>query len=97
MTQSMNESLVKAICDVDKLAIIQSTMVKAKSPLQIVKETRVPQTSCYRKIDQLEKEGLIVKVGFKLNKIRHKEWFYKTITERISLHITTSNVIVSIQ
>lgn len=94
--QQLNESFISIICDEGNLKILQSTMGTKKIPSQIKKETGLPQTTCYRKIKELTKLGLLRKVGYNLTEARHREYHYRSVSEHIELFVKDSKLTVAI-
>ncbi len=55
----MISSIFKALGDEKSLKILSLLSVRSMSVTDIIRETNIPSSSAYRKISELEKEGLI--------------------------------------
>ena len=89
--------ILEAFGDVDKKKILASVTDESKIIYDILHECKIPQTSGYRKINSLIKNGLLLIDGFietpdgkKINK-------YQTIFQNVNIHIIKNKVTVDIQ
>lgn len=89
--------ILEAFGDTDKKKIIASVTDESKIVYNILKECKIPQTSGYRKINSLIKNGLLLNdesiqtpEGKKINK-------YQTIFQNVKINIIKNNVTVDIQ
>lgn len=60
--QSYIKTILEALADEHKKRILDSIHEKSKITSEILKECNIPQTSGYRKIESLLKEGLVNQV-----------------------------------
>lgn len=94
--QTLNESFIPIICNIENMKIIQSTMGTKKRTSEIIRETGIPQTTCYRRINQLVKMGLLQKSGYAYTESLHRECYYLSIAENIEILISKLRFRVSI-
>lgn len=94
--QMLQESFVPVICDLTNLKILQSAMGERKTPSEIIRETHISQTTCYRRIKVLYNLGLLKKVGVNRTEAYHEECYYQSVTEHIEVFIANSKFKVSI-
>ncbi len=72
-------------------------MNKSLIVADILKESKIPQTSGYRKINSMISNGILISNGFELSKDNKKIKKYETVFENIKMDIQEKRVIVKIQ
>ena len=92
----VNEIILQAFGDSEKKKILETVSNTAKIIAIILKECELPQTSGYRKINQLIDDGLLVQSGcvMKDNKKINK---YVCIFNNLKINIEKNNLIVDVQ
>ena len=80
----INRDVINALGDPDCRKILEATYEKAKRASQILKEKKLPQTSLYRKLAQLEKLGLLKSKQYEL-KEGQQYWTYKCAIKKLSV------------
>jgi len=78
--------VVKALMNRDVLKILLSIYWKSKSAVEISEECSIPRSSCYRKLKELEKLGLVEPAEKLLNSRGRYYWKYRSSIH--SMHIT---------
>ena len=63
----------------------------------ILKESKIPQTSGYRKINSMISDGILISNGFELSKDNKKIKKYETVFQNIKMDIEENSMIVKIQ
>ena len=93
---NVNEIILQTFGDSDKKKILETVSTTAKIIASILKECNLPQTSGYRKINQLIDDGLLVNSGYvmKDNKKINK---YVCIFNNLKINIEKNNLIVDVQ
>ncbi len=92
----INKIILEAIGDDDKKNILNSVLDKPKIISQILTDCNIPQTSGYRKINNLIKNGLLSINGYETTpdgKIVNK---YQSVFENIRIHIEKNQVVVQV-
>jgi len=93
---NVNEIILQAFGDSEKKKIMETVSNSSKIIAIILKECKLPQTSGYRKINQLIDDGLLVQSGYverdnkKINK-------YVCIFNNLKINIEKNNLIVDVQ
>jgi len=92
----VNEIILQAFGDSEKKKIMESVSNSSKIIATILKECNLPQTSGYRKINQLIDDGLLVQSGnvIKDNKKINK---FVCIFNNLKINIEKNNLIVDVQ
>ncbi len=65
-----------------------------QTPLDIFLKSRIPLTSLYRKINRLEKDGLIISVGVKKGIKNSRAMVYVKTFDAIIFHIGKQNTVI---
>ena len=93
---NVNEIILQAFGDSEKKKIMETVSNSSKIIAIILKECKLPQTSGYRKINQLIDDGLLVQSGYVMrdNKKINK---YVCIFNNLKINIEKNNLIVDVQ
>lgn len=83
--------------DPDKKAILNSVLDSPHIVADILKTCKIPQTSGYRKINSLIKDGLLVANGQSVTSDGKKVTKYETLFKNINIEIEKNSVRVKIQ
>lgn len=80
----LEQDIIKLVGDLEVSSMLNQVLDEEKIIKDIIKNSNVPQTTAYRKIEKMKKAGLLVKCGFELSPKNKKiEKFtspYKTIS-----------------
>ena len=81
------EIILKAIGDPDMRKILKAVWDTPKTTMEIKKECNISFSSCYRKINQMVKDGLLVENGFALAPDNKKAKKYQTSFDYVLIEI----------
>jgi len=95
--QVLSKVFLDALGDNDKKTILGTVMAKSLIVADILKESKIPQTSGYRKINSLILNGILISNGFELSKDNKKIKKYETVFQNIKMDIQEKDMIVKIQ
>ncbi len=93
----VNKTIIEAFGDDDKSNILSVVGENAKIISDILLETKIPQTSGYRKINSLIKDGLLVEDGFIFFQDRRKITKYRSLFDNIKIDIIKNKISVNVQ
>lgn len=95
--QDLAKIFLESFADEDKKAIIGTVLDKSLIIADILEQCKVPQTSGYRKINQLIDNGLLISNGHELSTDGKKIKKYETIFDNVKMDIVKNVVVVKIQ
>jgi hypothetical protein len=95
--QDLAKIFLESFADEDKKAIIGTVLDKSLIIADILEQCKVPQTSGYRKINQLIENGLLISNGYELSTDGKKIKKYETIFDNVKMDIVKNVVVVKIQ
>lgn len=95
--QSLARIFLESFADEDKKVIIGTVLDESLIIADILKNCKVPQTSGYRKINQLINNGLLVSNGYEVATDGKKIKKYGTIFDNVKMDIEKNVVVVKIQ
>jgi hypothetical protein len=90
------EMILKTYADVDKKAILDLTRDSAETIPKILRLCNLPNTSGYRKINQLIEEGFVIPTGLAESFEGKRAILYKSVIQKIQININKDIVITSI-
>lgn len=93
----INKIILEAIGDDDKKNILNAVLDKSKIISEILEVCKIPQTSGYRKINNLIKNGLLTVNGHETTSDGKTVNKYQSVFENIQIHIEKNKVIVQVQ
>jgi predicted transcriptional regulator len=93
----LTESILDVVGDSDKKRIFESVMDESKTVYDIISECNIPQTSGYRKINSLIKNGLLSISGHIETHDGKKVNKYKSIFQNMRINIIKNEITISIQ
>lgn len=93
----INKIILEAIGDDDKKNILNAVLDKSKIISEILEICNIPQTSGYRKINNLIKNGLLAVNGYETTSDGKSVNKYQSIFENIQIRIEKNKVVVEIQ
>ncbi len=93
----INKIILEAIGDDDKKNILNSVLDKPKIISEILDICKIPQTSGYRKINSLIKNGLLIVNGFETTTDGKTVNKYQSVFENIQIHIEKNKVAIQVQ
>ena len=89
--------ILEAFGDEDKVKIINSTADETKIISDILKISKIPQTSGYRKINALIKSGLLITCGHAETSDGRKINKYKALFDNVRINIVKNKIAVDVQ
>jgi hypothetical protein len=95
--QDLAKVFLESFADEDKKAIIGTVLDESLIIADILKNCKVPQTSGYRKINQLIDNGLLISNGYEIATDGKKIKKYETIFDNVKMDIDRNIVVVKIQ
>jgi hypothetical protein len=95
--QDLARIFLESFADEDKKAIIGTVIDESLIIADILKYCKVPQTSGYRKINQLIDNGLLISTGYDVSTDGKKIKKYETIFNNVKMDIERNTVVVKIQ
>jgi len=95
--QNFAKIFLEALGDPDKKAILNSVIGKPLIVAEILKICKMPQTSGYRKINSLIKDGLLIQSGQYMTADRKKITKYEAIFRNINIKIEKNSVRIKTQ
>lgn len=95
--QELTKIFLQTFGDEDKKTILGTVLDKSLVVADILKESKIPQTSGYRKINSMISDGILISNGFELSNDNKKIKKYETVFENIQMDIQENGMIVKIQ
>jgi len=95
--QDLAKIFLESFADEDKKAIIGTIIDESLIIADILQHCKVPQTSGYRKINQLIDDGLLISNGYDVSTDGKKIKKYETIFNNVKIDIERNIVVVKIQ
>ena len=89
--------ILESFGDDDKSAIINSVIDDQKIISDILSSCKIPQTSGYRKINQLIDDGILVPAGFETSNDGRKVIKYQALFDNVKINIIKNKVSIDIQ
>lgn len=93
----LSKVFLETFGDEDKKRILGTILNKSMIVADILKESNIPQTSGYRKINSMIKTGILISNGFELSKDNKKIKKYETAFQNIKMDIQENGMAVKIQ
>ena len=95
--QELTKIFLQTFGDEDKKVILGTVLDKSLIVADILKESKIPQTSGYRKINSMISDGILISNGFELSSDNKKIKKYETVFENIQMDIQENGMIVKLQ
>jgi hypothetical protein len=95
--QDLAKIFLESFADEDKKAIIGTVLDESLIIADILQNCKVPQTSGYRKINQLIDNGLLISNGYEIATDGKKIKKYGTMFDNVKMDIDRNVVVVKIQ
>jgi predicted transcriptional regulator len=95
--QELAKIFLESFADDDKKAIIGIVLDGPLIISDILEKCKVPQTSGYRKINQLIENGLLITNGYEVSTDGKKIKKYETVFDNVKMDIEKNVVVVKIQ
>ncbi len=95
--QELSKMFLETLGDKDKNKILGTVMKKPLIIADILKKSRIPQTSGYRKIKSMISDGILIPNGFEYSTDGKKIKKYETVFQNIKMEIQENGMKVKIQ
>jgi len=95
--QDLAKMFLESFADEDKKAVIGSVLDQSRIIADILAHCKIPQTSGYRKINQLIDAGLLISNDHAISTDGKKIKKYETIFENVKMDIVKNIVVVQVQ
>ena len=95
--QDLAKIFLESFADEDKKAIIGIVLDESLIIADILEHCKVPQTSGYRKINQLIDNGLLISNGYEVTTDGKKIKKYGTVFDNIKMDIEKNTIVIKIQ
>ncbi len=95
--QGLSKIFLDTLGDEDKKKILGTVLNKSLIVADILKESKIPQTSGYRKINSIILNGILISNGFELSNDNKKIKKYETVFQNIKMDIQENGMMVKIQ
>mgnify|MGYP001293240110 CR=1 FL=1 len=95
--QDLAKIFLESFADKDKKVIIDSVLDESLIIADILERCKVPQTSGYRKINQLIDSGLLISNGFVLASDGKKIKKYQTIFDDVKIDIEKNSIVIRVK
>ena len=89
--------ILEAIGDDDKKKILNAVLDKPRIISEILEICKIPQTSGYRKVNNLIQNGLLIINGHVLTDDRRTINKYQPVFDNIQIHVEKNRVVVRVQ
>ena len=93
----INRIILEAIGDDDKKNILNAVLDKSRVISEILEICKIPQTSGYRKVNNLIQNGLLIINGHEMTEDGRTINKYQTVFDNIQIHVEKNKVIVQVQ
>ena len=94
---SLTGIILEVFGDEDKKQIVSSVNEESKIVYQILKESKIPQTSGYRKINSLIENGILITDGYIETKDGKKVNKYRAAFKNVRINIIKNEITIDIQ
>ncbi|MFI5416281.1 MAG: transcriptional regulator [Nitrososphaerales archaeon] len=93
----INRIILEAIGDDDKKNILNAVLDKPRIISEILEICKIPQTSGYRKVNNLIQNGLLIINGHELTDDGRTINKYQPVFDNIQIHVEKNRVVVQVQ
>ena len=93
-SQRAKKAILAALADEEMVKILDSVMIHSKSINEIIKETNIAYTTCYRKVKWLLEEGVIIVDKIVITKEGKKFILFHTVLKSINVKYENKDVII---
>ena|SRR5437016_10394343 len=93
INERLRNAILIALADKETMSILDCAMIKSKSMTEIVRETKIPQTSTFRKIKWLLDEGLLMVDSIVITREGKKSSLFKSVLRSIDVRYDFGNLV----
>jgi hypothetical protein len=94
-SQRAKKAILSALADEEMVKILDSVMIHSKSIGDIIKETNIAYTTCYRKVNWLLAEGLLVLDKIVITSEGKKFSLFHSVLKSINVKYENNDVIIA--
>ncbi|MFQ6012405.1 MAG: ArsR/SmtB family transcription factor [Thermoplasmata archaeon] len=91
----LKEALLRALADDQSRRILAATSYRPRSAMDLIREEGLPSSSAYRRIRELEKDGLVAVARTVLTADGKKYQMYKATFREVSLKFHAGEMVVT--
>lgn len=95
--QELARIFLESFGDSDKKCILNSVLDEPQIVSDILKSCKIPQTSGYRKINSLIKDGLLIPHGYSVTADGKKVAKYETLFRNVNIEIEKNSIKIKVQ
>lgn len=95
--QDLAKIFLESFGDPDKKSILNVVLDKPQIVSDILKICKIPQTSGYRKINSLIKDGLLIPNGYSITADGKKVVKYETLFRNVNIEIEKNSIRIKVQ
>lgn len=95
--QELARIFLESFGDSDKKCILNSVLDAPQIVSDILKSCKIPQTSGYRKINSLIKDGLLIPHGYSVTSDGKKVAKYETLFRNVNIEIEKNSIKIKVQ
>lgn len=95
--QDLAKIFLESFGDPDKKSILNVVLDKPQIVSDILKICKIPQTSGYRKINSLIKDGLLIPNGYSITSDGKKVVKYETLFRNVNIEIEKNSIKIKVQ
>ncbi len=95
--QELARVFLESFGDIDKKCILNSVLDSPQIVSDILKSCKIPQTSGYRKINSLIKDGLLIPHGYAVTTDGKKVAKYETLFRNVNIQIEKNSIKIKVQ
>jgi predicted transcriptional regulator len=93
-SQRAKKAILASLADEEMVKILDSLMYHSKSINDVIKETNIAHTTCYRKTNWLLKEGLLIVDKIIITPEGKRFSLFHSVLKSINIKYESNNVIV---
>lgn len=91
----LRQSILKALADEQGARILAATAYRPQSVMDLVRDENLPSSSAYRRIHELEEEGLLVVARTVLNPDGKTYKMYKATFREVNVRFQAGDVVIT--
>ncbi len=93
-SQRAKKAILAALADEEMIKILDSVMIYSKPINEIIRETNIAYTTCYRKIKWLLEEGLVIVDKIVITKEGKKFSLFHSVLKSINVKYENKDIII---
>jgi len=93
-SQRAKKAILASLADEEMVKILDSVMIYSKSINEIIRETNIAYTTCYRKVKWLLEEGLVIVDKIVITKEGKKFSLFHSVLKSINVKYEDNSVVI---